>query len=73
MKHISTNKYEYNIRQIDLLSEQIIKKENELKAAINFLQKFRLKGELKKLYKAIESYGNEAWHYEVKNASERSY
>lgn len=64
MQYISTNKYEYNVRKVDELSNAILVKEAELANAKGLLEVIRIKLELRKLNRLINNYGSEVLQYE---------
>lgn len=64
-KYISPNKHQYNVRMVDELNKVIREKEEELKEAKNFIETFRLKLKLRKLYKKLTVHGTEVMEYEL--------
>ena len=64
MQYISTNKYEFNVRKVDELSEAILMKEAELANAKGLIEVIRVKLELRKLNRSINNYGSEILRYE---------
>lgn len=64
IKYISTNKHEYNVRQVDFLSNEIIKTEKRLNDTEGFLNRLKVKRHLKKLNNKILSFGEEVLQYE---------
>lgn len=69
LKHISENKNEFNVRRVAELDELLLEKERQLSNTTGFLNTFKLKSEIKKLYKLIVMYGNEVIEYEYNKAS----
>lgn len=68
-KHISENKYEFNVRRVAELDRLLLEKERQLSNTTGLLNTFKLKSEIKKLYKLIVMYGNEVIEYEYNKAN----
>jgi len=68
MNYISQNKHEYNVRRMDELISKINKKEKELKSTEGFFKTFKLKSEIRRLYRVLRSHGNEVLEYEYINS-----
>lgn len=64
--HISQNKHEFNMRRVEELNIQILNKEKELRNSEGFLAKFKLRNEIKKLYKSLNNHGNEVLEFEYR-------
>lgn len=65
LKYISTNKYEYSVRQVDILSNMILEAEKKLENTEGFLNRFKVRRELKKLNNKILVFGEEVLEYEA--------
>lgn len=68
-KNITDSKYEYNVRMVEELSSTIVDKEKELENTKGFLNSFKAKSELRKLYRLINSHGKEILDYEYLKAN----
>lgn len=66
---ISVNKHEYNQRRVLELNKEILKKESELKNTKGFINKIKIKLELRKLFKEINIHGEETLQFETSNSS----
>ncbi|HHT55591.1 MAG TPA: hypothetical protein GX012_03415 [Acholeplasma sp.] len=73
MNYISQNKHEYNVRRMDELISKLNKKEKELKTVTGFFNTLKLKLEIRKLYKVLETHGSEVLDYEYNLAREDIY
>lgn len=67
-KFISTNKNEFNARRVEELDILILEKEKELKEISGFLNSLKIRLELRKLYKEINTHGSEVLEYEYINS-----
>lgn len=67
-KFISTNKNEFNTRRVEELDILILEKEKELKEISGFLNSLKIRLELRKLYKEINTHGSEVLEYEYINS-----
>lgn len=65
-KYISQNKHEFNVRRVDELNKEILAKESELKNTKGFLAKFKLRIEIKNLYRTLNDHGNEVLAFEYR-------
>ena len=68
MNYISANKHEFNVRRVDELIAVIDEKEKELKTTEGFFKTFKLKSEIRRLYRVLRSHGNEVLEYEYQNS-----
>lgn len=64
LRYISANKNEYNVRKVEELNDLILEKEKELVNTKGFINTLKLKIEIKKLYKQINTHGSEVMQYE---------
>ncbi len=73
MQNISINKHEYNVRRVTEINSLILTKEEELKNTTGLINIFKVKRELKKLYKDIAIHGREVLEYENKQTLSQQY
>lgn len=67
MANISINKHNYNIRRVNELNQEIIKKEKELVNTKGFFNTLEIKAEIRELYKKLNAHGQEVIDYEIEN------
>lgn len=70
MRHISDNKYEYNVRQVNMLSKKLTVYEQRLEKATGVWEKFRIRRKIKKINKQLKNFNDEIFVYESNKAEE---
>lgn len=72
-KHISVNKHEYNVRQMEKLNKKILEKEKEILSSKGFLKTIKLERELSNLLRKLAEHGTETLIYERQRAENNNF
>jgi len=70
MNYITASKHEFNVRRVDELIAVIDEKEKELEMTEGFLKTFKLKSEIRRLYRILRNHGSEVLEYEYRNSQQ---
>ncbi|MDY0278281.1 MAG: hypothetical protein RBQ97_09390 [Acholeplasma sp.] len=66
-KNISINKNEYNVRRVDELNVELLEKEKELENTVGFFNRLKVKNDIRKITKLLNTHGSEVLEFEYLN------